>query len=326
MHCGARLSGGRFCTNCGSRIGTLPPVAQTWTAPTDTAERHYDVLEQPPPVAVAPAPAEQRPVPPILPPPPAPHEVQAHHEPAHASYRRQGPGAGLWIGAAAVLLVVLLLGGFLLLRGTGGDSTDATDATTPLAPQPTPTKKSPSPKPSSTPPSPSSSTGPSAGGPATNVAGLAVATSPVHAPGGVDFAGRPVSYVAPNMVDGVTDTCWRTVGDATGTVLTFRLDRTTRLTRVGLINGYAKIAYDNGRRYDWYAGTRRVLSVDWEFDDGTTFHQTFGNDRVMQQTAIKPVTTDTVRLRITSVSPPGKGRASRNYTAISEVLLIGRAT
>ena len=48
------------------------------------------------------------------------------------------------------------------------------------------------------------------------------------------------------------------------------------------------------------------------------------DDRAMQQIPIKPVTTSTVRLRITSVSPPGKGRAARNDTAISEVLLLGR--
>jgi len=68
-----------------------------------------------------------------------------------------------------------------------------------------------------------------------------------------------------------------------------------------------------------------VLGVDWIFDDGTTFSQSFGSNRTMQQAAIKPVTTDTVRLRITAVSPPGKGRASRDDTAISEVVLIGNA-
>ena len=42
-------------------------------------------------------------------------------------------------------------------------------------------------------------------------------------------------------------------------VLTFRLDQPTRLTRVGLINGYAKIAVLRGRPFDWYLGNRRVL-------------------------------------------------------------------
>jgi hypothetical protein len=334
-NCGASLTGGRFCTNCGARIGTVP-APPTWPSPSDTAERQYDWLSQPrsaPPVTQAPVnpaaptdPTVQREVPPILPPPPPtfPTTAAPPSGPSHSSYRRQGPGVGLWVGVALAMVVVLLLGGFLLLRGSGGGDGTATDSTPPLVPKTKPTTAPTTPTAESS--SPSTSTSPTAGGPATNVAGLATAVSPAHAPGGVDFAGRPVSYVAPNMVDGITDTCWRTVGDATGTVLTFRLDRPTRLTRVGLINGYAKIAYDNGRRFDWYLGNRRVLGVDWIFDDGTTVSQAFGSDRTMQQTAIKPVTTSAVRLRITSVSPPGKGRAARNDTAISEVLLIGRAT
>jgi len=319
-HCGASLTGGRFCTNCGARIGTVPAAPPAWPSPTDTAERRYDVLQQPPVTSAVPmAPVDQqRQVPPILPPPPPPDA------PTHASYHRQGPGVGLWVGVAAAMLVVLLLGGFLLLHGSGGGGGTASESTPPLVPKPQPTTAPTTPTAESS--SPSTSTSPTAGGPATNVAGLSQATAPTHAPGGVDFAGRPVSYVAPNTVDGVTDTCWRTVGDATGTVLTFRLDRTTRLTRVGLINGYAKIAYDKGHRFDWYLGNRRVLGVDWEFDDGTVVSQTFTDSRTMQQTPIKPVTTDTVRLRITAVSPPGKGRAARDDTAISEVLLIGNTT
>jgi hypothetical protein len=159
--------------------------------------------------------------------------------------------------------------------------------------------------------------------PPSNVAGFAQASAPRHAPAGVDFAGRPVSYVAANMVDGLNDTCWRTPGDATGTVLTFHLDQPTKITRVGLVNGYAKIAYDGKRSYDWYRGNRRVLAVQWLFDDGSSVTQRLGFNRAMQQIAVKPVTTRVVRLRITAVSAPGKGRAARNDTAISEVLLLG---
>jgi hypothetical protein len=332
-HCGAALAGGRFCTNCGERIGTVP-AASAWSSPTDTAERRYDVLEQPPAAPERPLfrdepvsqPTVQRSVPPILPPPPPPEataSAPAPTGPTHASYHRQGPGVGLWIGAAVAMLVVLLLGGFLLLHGSSGNDT-ATDSTPPLVPKAKPTRS-----PASTPvasSSPSASNAPTAGGPATNVAGLASVTAPAHAPGGVDFAGNPVTYVAPNVVDGINDTCWREVGDGTGTTLTFRLDRPTRLTRVGLINGYAKIAYDQGRRFDWYLGNRRVLGVDWIFDDGSRVTQDLGTSRTMQQTAIKPVTTSVVRLQITAVSPPGKGRAARDDTAISEVVLIGHAT
>jgi hypothetical protein len=158
------------------------------------------------------------------------------------------------------------------------------------------------------------------------VAGLSLATAPSHAPAGVDFSGQPVTFVAPNMVDGVAETCWRTPGDATGTVLTFRLERPTTITKVGLINGYAKTAFSGGRRYDWYQGDRRVLSVDWVFDDGTTVSQSFSETRAMQSRSVPPVTTSTVQVRITAVSAPGHGPATRDDTAVSEVSLVGSAS
>jgi hypothetical protein len=106
-------------------------------------------------------------------------------------------------------------------------------------------------------------------------------------------------------------------------VLTFRLDRATTLSKVGLINGYAKTATSGGRTYDWYQGDRRVLSVDWTFDDGTTVSQSLAETRDMQTQTIPAVTTSTVQVRITSVSEPGRGPAARNDTAISEVSLVG---
>jgi hypothetical protein len=222
------------------------------------------------------------------------------------------------------MVVVLVLGGFLLLHGTGAAGGGATSPTPSLVPQ---THASPSETADASPSAsgPASSPAPTVTGPPANVAGLAQAAAPAHAPAGVDFAGRPVTYGAANMVDGRNDTCWRTPGDATGMVLTFRLDQPTRLTRVGLVNGYSKIAYDGGRAFDWYLGNRRVLAVDWVFGDGSTVPQQFGRDRAMQQIAIHPVTTSIVRLRITAVSPPGDGPAARDDTAISEVLLLGRS-
>jgi hypothetical protein len=222
------------------------------------------------------------------------------------------------------MVVVLVLGGFLLLRSGGGS--DQPGGTTPIVPKAQPSASDTAETPSTSPSPEPSSSSPTVTGPPTNVAGFSQATAPAHAAAGVDFAGRPVSYVAPNMVDGRNDTCWRTTGDATGMVLTFRLDQPTKLSRVGLVNGYSKIAYSNGRAFDWYLGNRRVLSVDWIFDDGTTVPQQLGTNRAMQQRTIKPVITSVVRLKITSVSPPGKGRAARNDTAISEVLLLGRTT
>jgi hypothetical protein len=315
LHCGATVTEGRFCTSCGAQLGTEPTNPRIWPSPTtDTAERVY---ESPEPAYAGPSPA---------PGPPA-HARAA--EPAYLApdpgAPRPGPGPGLWIGVAVAMVVVLVLGGFLVLQGTGGGGADSTTPAPPIVPK-TQQSATESLSASLTPSPSSSSSTPTVTGPPTNVAGFSQATAPAHAPAGVDFSGRPVTYVAPNMVDGRNDTCWRTPGDATGMVLTFRLDQPTRLTRVGLVNGYSKIAYSNGRPYDWYLGNRRVLAVDWIFDDGTTVSQQLGTNRALQQTAIKPVTTDVVRLRIAAVSPPGKGRAARNDTAISEVFLQGRTS
>src|SRR5580765_4285159 len=281
-HCGALVSGGRFCTNCGALIGPAP------TAPGEPAyddastnERLYAVPDQPlappePPSAEPPS-AEPVQAPPLfrdeLYPQPPPQTTV----PAEAGYPgppppRRSPGAGLWVGAAAGLAVVLVLGAYLLLSGGGGGSPST--SATPLLP-PTHHTKSAHPSTSTTSSAPTTAPTKAATGPAAEVAGLAHASAPSHAPAGVDFAGRTVTYVAPNMVDGVVDTCWRTPGDATGTVLTFRLDQPTRITKVGLINGYAKTAYAGGRRYDWYQGDRRILSVDWVFDDGSSVSQLF---------------------------------------------------
>ncbi len=311
LHCGATVTVGRFCTSCGAPLGTEPTNPRSWPAPTDTAERVYETS------APADFAAEESPVQPAYP-------TAAEYLTAERSAPRPGPGPGLWIGVAAAMVVVLVLGGFLLLKGGGGGD-DPASTSPPIVPK---TQRSASPSTStSTSPSPSpskSSSSPAVVGPPANVAGFAQASAPAHAPSGVDFAGRPVTYVAPNMVDGRNDTCWRTPGDATGMELTFRLDQPTRLTRVGLVNGYSKIAYSHGVPFDWYLGNRRVLSVNWVFDDGTSVPQQLGTNRAMQQRVIKPVTTTVVRLQIAAVSPPGKGRAARDDTAISEVFLQGR--
>ena len=317
-HCGTpSTDGGRFCINCGAELGTEPTNPRIFPSATDTAERSYDV---PAPLYAAP-PVSPGPAAPSSPSGPAPgptHLAPSSHP------RRPGPGPGLWVAVAVAMVVVLLLGGFLLLKGGGGGD-DPASTSPPIVPK---TQRSASPSTStSTSPSPSpskSSSSPAVVGPPANVAGFAQASAPAHAPSGVDFAGRPVTYVAPNMVDGRNDTCWRTPGDATGMELTFRLDQPTRLTRVGLVNGYSKIAYSHGVPFDWYLGNRRVLSVNWVFDDGTSVPQQLGTNRAMQQRVIKPVTTTVVRLQIAAVSPPGKGRAARDDTAISEVFLQGR--
>ncbi|MGA8846089.1 MAG: hypothetical protein WB471_05695 [Nocardioides sp.] len=138
-----------------------------------------------------------------------------------------------------------------------------------------------------------------------------------------DVRGNAVRYEAFNMLDGQRDTAWRMPGDGSGQEVVFRLDEPARITKVGLINGYAKV--EPG--YDGYAANRRIISVEWVFADGTAVPQTLveglGVQSVPVGDAVGEVISDVVTLRIVSVTEPASGPSGRDYTAISEVSLIG---
>jgi hypothetical protein len=201
----------------------------------------------------------------------------------------------VWALAAAVLVVVIGLGVWLLggdddaARAGGGDRSGGTSG---------------------------------AGGEPVDLARGATALVPAEAPPNQDVDGNLVRYEARQMLDGVPSTCWRMPGDGTGEVLVFRLEKPTALSEVGLINGYAKTAQDGGRTFDWYAGNRRVLAVEWTFDDGTTVTQELTETRDLQTVEVD-TTTQSVEMRLVEVSPPGAGPSGRDYTAVSEVSLVG---
>lgn len=145
------------------------------------------------------------------------------------------------------------------------------------------------------------------------------AAAPVTAPPGRDTAGHETTYAASNMVDDDPSTAWRRAGDGTGTTLTFTLAHPATVTSVGIVNGYAKT--ESG--LDWYAGNRRVLEVSWRFDDGTQIKQTLRSTRGLQVLKVHGTHTGSVELTLLKVSQPGKGAASRDMTAISEVRITG---
>jgi hypothetical protein len=157
----------------------------------------------------------------------------------------------------------------------------------------------------------------------TDLARFTSVVAPAPAPPNRDVSGNQVRYEASNLVDGVPETCWRMPEDGTGETITFTFDEPTELSEVGLVNGYAKTAQDAQGPLDWYAGNRRVLEVEWSFDDGSVVGQELGQTREMQVVPLDDVVTEAVTLRLVEVSPPGPGRASRDYTAISDVRLLG---
>ena len=377
MACGAELGVGRFCLNCGHRIGAPAPVRRRAATrsvvadrdrhcsgprasgsgrrgaaarrPTAAARRADPAAESPvdddpaPDTDASPAPvvppvqaADPTPVPPTSPPdvvpdepgpPPSrrptwdPREDLLPYEEVD-DVEGDLPVHGLaWLGW--VLGAALLVGlAFLLLRvfDTDGDevATDPADAATGTsqAPDPGAGKTDGSPEPTDD----GGGEAPAGVGKALDLARGATFEVPGTAPPTTDFDGNLVAYEASQMGDGNPATAWRTAGDATGGTITVTLTEPGVVTRVGLVNGYAKQVAG----VDWYPNNRRILSVTWGFDDGSSIEQTFAERPDMQRLKIPPVETATVTITIDAVTPPGPGSLGRDYTAISEVSVTGR--
>ena len=333
--CGQQLGIGRFCTNCGHPVDPSRAELESWR--TDTAERprvvppieplpspgppdqarfplYADDVAPPPPSTNEPATSEpERIAPVVLPPPPpvADRPTRTH---------RGGPPGWLpWLVGFVVMVMVAGFGAWLLF--SGGDD-DPQTAQAPPASSPT-EEEEPTPEedPSPSEPSPTESADPEPF--AGDLAPFSTVSAPAAAAPGQDANGEVVRYVADNMIDGIPETAWRMSGDGTGESITFRLERPATLSEVGLINGYAKVARDGRGLLDWYHGNRRILAVEWTFDDGTVLTQQLRDTTLFQTVRVKKVETESVTVRLLRVTAPGRGRASRNYTAISEVTLLG---
>lgn len=318
--CGHELGVGRFCTNCGKPVpGRHPEAAPGTSAPAAPAPVVPPPVGQLPPSARYPlfadAPASApdatstriTPVP-SFPPPPAP-------PPAPPVRRRVA-----WVPwVVAVVLLALVAGvGAVLLVGDGEDDSAAED-------RPSGTTSAPTDQPSSGSPEQPDASGTE--GPVeapdpedvVDLTGDVTATVPAEAPPSRDRAGQQVRFVAANMWDGKPRTAWRMPGNGAGRTITFDLGQEVVITEVGMINGYAKVdGTDN-----WYQGNRRVRAVQWEFDDGTRVTQELADRREMQRAELGPIATRTVTVHLLVVTAPGTGPNSRDFTAISEVQLLG---
>ena len=350
--CGHLLGLGRFCTNCGApvapRVDPLSdPIelveAAAPRAPEDipaapaapaegwqdnTAERRPASAAPPPVVPADPAPSRVPPVAGEPPPPPrfplfadeiapaapvagAPVLTQASPAPVVAEpetewdddedwddeeWEERRPRA-LWILGAVVLLAALVAGAWFLGQQIGGDDDDKAE-------------------------DPAASGEPEPGGGTERVDHTADASAeaPATAPPGEDVDGVTTSYDASNMLDGVPETAWRMEGDASGLKLVFTFPEKTRITEVGLINGYAKKARDGGKVLDWYEGHRRIQSVTWTFSGGRTVRQDLADGREIQTIEVEPVEVTKVVLKIVATTQPGIGASRRDMTAISDVL------
>jgi hypothetical protein len=341
--CGHTLGIGRFCVNCGHPRGEATSDARAdgddWR--TGTAERPATPTgpagpSPAPPTQIAPAP--ESPWGPAAPPPayetpsaarypmyadePAPTStpstpstpfVPAAWEPAPSGGRLGQRSVVPWflVGVAVLLVAVI---GIVLLIGSDDDEPTASDLPG-TVPSSSETGGGGSEGPTEPSSDPTSETPPAG---ESDLARSATAIAPATAPPSRDVDGNAVRYEARNMLDGQAFTAWRAPGDLAGQTIAFTFDEEVVLSSVGMINGYAKS--DPG--YDGYTANRRVLEVEWVFTDGTVVEQTLGDSRELQTVPVDAVTT-AVELRIVRVSRPGRGDSGRDFTAISEVTLVG---
>lgn len=359
-NCGHALGIGRYCVNCGQPHGQVaggpdddPRVstAERPAVPSDPVSPPTQLSEPtlspwgtpaPPapqaPPGPEPGPARAAAPPPVYETPPqVRYPLYADDVPAEVTTAAPAPawetapsgGAGSepgrrrtvlpWVAVALVLLLMAGTGLFLLLGGGDDETADDPAPGTSGTPDPGGSTGPDDAATSTDPTEPTTPTTEPAPGEAVDVARTATAIAPSTADPSRDVDGNAVRYDAFNMLDRQDDTAWRTPGDATGATIGFDLAEPTRLETVGLLNGYAKS--DPG--YDGYTANRRVLAVEWIFDDGTVVPQTLDGATREVQSIDVDVVTSSVQLRIVGVSRPGKGDAGRDFTAISTVELVG---
>jgi hypothetical protein len=145
-----------------------------------------------------------------------------------------------------------------------------------------------------------------------------------------DARGNGVSFAPENVVDGDPTSAWRCDGDAAGIQLVFTISPAATVTRIGLVPGYAKV--DPYAGYDRFLENRRITAVTWicrrAGSEVARVRQSLDpGNRAMQSVdtaSLGPC--DAVWLQIDRVTAPGAdGAVPKDYTAISDVSIQGRA-
>lgn len=115
------------------------------------------------------------------------------------------------------------------------------------------------------------------------------------------------------LLDSDPEGIWRCHGDGVGESVTFTFDSPAPLVGVRLINGNTVWA---GR----YAEERRLLSVRWQFSDGSYFVQGLAaNNRGMQEARFPQVNTSSVTLTIEASTEPGEAADMVDAVSVSSL-------
>lgn len=149
-----------------------------------------------------------------------------------------------------------------------------------------------------------------------------LATPDCQAPPATDSAGNKVSYGPARMLDGDNNTAWRCDGSGIGKTITFAFPAGTKIARVGLVNGYAKV--DSSTDAHLYGQYRRISQATWTFPDETKFRQTLTDGTETVQMLRIPVReASEVSLTIDVSTTPGHPAKTRDAVLISEVEFTG---
>lgn len=354
--CAAVLwSGDRRCVRCGQPRGQVlapppPPPPPTPFAWDDQGAQTTQVLDPVPPAppvqAVPPAPPVQlakavRATPPVPPPPPPPAPVPEAAGPWAGSAllpspEQQGPlpeprqhqRRGV-LAVAALLLVAVVVASAVLWRSGLLGGSQAGDRSAVAAVSPSSPGASASSRPSASGSSDASATSDPAASAATPsplattgvslVSSSTVARVPSTSSDATDADDNRVNYAWPNMLDGDPETTWRMDGDGAGETITFTLQDPATISRLGLVNGYAKTDAKTGE--DRYAQGRRITAVTWTVGKQSFRQRLDDSDEAMQSLAVGPVKGQQIALRIDAVTAPGDPNFDK--TAISEVQILG---
>ncbi|MDO5678089.1 MAG: hypothetical protein Q4G35_11345 [Propionibacteriaceae bacterium] len=121
------------------------------------------------------------------------------------------------------------------------------------------------------------------------------------------------------LIDADPATIWRCAGSAVGEQLRFTFSGRRPLVGLRVVNG-------NSAWADRYLAERRIMSLRWEFDDGSFFVQGLAaNNRNLQEVRFPPLTATAVTLTVLEVTVPGDDSANSDAVSISAVEFLSPA-
>lgn len=122
-----------------------------------------------------------------------------------------------------------------------------------------------------------------------------------------------------NLIDNDPVSIWRCPGDGVEEQLVFTFSGNQPLVGVRVVNG-------NSVWTDRYLMERRILSLKWEFDDGSYFVQGLAaNNRNLQEVRFPPITVTAVTLTLLEVTEPGDDSANSDAVSIANVEFLSPA-